>query len=74
MAFFHSTLADILRGIHPECMIWVDDLLTLGETQEEMVDSLGLAIGNLQGRDPYIAALKYRFFAMAVKWCSHLSW
>ena len=72
-AFFQSTMAEILRGIYPErCMVWVDDLIIWGETQEEMVGNLDGVLARLQARGLYAAAHKCRFFATEMKWCGRL--
>lgn len=63
-AFIQSTMAGVLRAIHPErCMVWVDDLIVWEDTPEEIIDNLDGALERLQDRDIYVAARKRRFFA-----------
>ena len=66
-SYYQGTMTDVLHGLN--CLIWVDDIVYWGDTEEEMLNTLDLILERLESVGLFAAAHKCVFYTKSVKWC-----
>lgn len=68
-----SSIAEVLLGIYSErCMVWVDDMIIWGKTQDKLVDKMELVLEWLKCRGIYVACTQVSFFLSSISWTGRI--
>ncbi|CAB1109830.1 unnamed protein product [Ectocarpus sp. CCAP 1310/34] len=66
-SYYQGTMNSILHDLN--CIVWVDDIVYWGETEEDLLNTLDLILARFEHHGLFVAAHKCTFYTTSVKWC-----
>eukprot|EP00903_Cladosiphon_okamuranus_P015275 g14116.t1 len=66
-SYFQSTMTTLLEGLN--CMVWVDDVIYWGHSEDDLLDTLEQILDRLAGVGLFAAAHKCVFYDTSITWC-----